>query len=496
MTKLLRSCFPTSAALFALICLAAPESFCQTGDQAANPGTASSVSTVQTLLQLPGNYVIIPPTKFEKAESKGTDAKKAEGNKPDSENTAVGSSSTGTAAAPAQIGSQLSGFGDRTESRDRNAPRRESLQAIKLVKHVNALVGGFEQGAGFGLGVELTTADSIPGIEFRAKLLTSSKLYRRFEGQAYIPKLGSEKTHLDLWFNYQLRTQDHFFGLGPRTPDNQETNYASDERSFNAVLSHDLAKRSQIGVYARVANTNGYRGENKDDPPIDGVYTGRPPGKPGTVFNSTFLPGLNTNAKIFSYGAFAELDYRNNDVGLTKGGYVYGRLGSANGLENDLFDDFGWTEVELDGRAYIPLFSNSTSLALRGYAELKDPKRGSQIPFYDLAWLGGRSYVRGFTNFRFRDNNVLIFSVEPRQTVWKQKEDRGVDVFAFGDGGQVWGDNRSAAIRRVSEFDSQNWRFAFGGGAQYRWNKSLAVRIEVGHTNESNKIYFSLSRGF
>ena len=176
-----------------------------------------------------------------------------------------------------------------------------------------------------------------------------------------LPKLGSEKTHLDLWFNYQLRTEDHFFGLGPRTPDNQETNYASDERSFNATLSHDLTKRLQVGLYARVANTNGYRGENKDDPPIDGTYTGRPPGKPGTVFNSTFLPGLNTNAKIFSYGVFAELDYRNNDAGLTKGGYAYARFASSDGLKNDIFDDFGWNEVELDGRVYIPLFSNSTS---------------------------------------------------------------------------------------------------------------------------------------
>ncbi len=495
MTKLLRNSFSLSAAAFGLILTVAPAAFCQT----ANPGAANLLTNSQTPVSLPGNYAIIPPGKFEKTESKKNEPAKPKSDSPKSDSDAATPDSGPAAPGNSQISglSGLSGLNDRAQSQDRNAPRRESLQAIKIAgKHVKALIGGFEQGAGFGVGVELTTADSVPGIEFRAKLLTSSKFYRRFEGQAYIPKLGSEKTHLDLWFNYQLRTKDRFFGLGPRTPDNQETNYASDERSFNAVLSHDLAKRSQIGVYVRVANTDGYRGEKKDQPPIDGSYTGRPPGKPGTVFNSTFLPGLNTNAKIFSYGAFAEIDYRNNEVGLTKGGYAYARFASADGLKNDFFDDFGWNEVELDGRAYIPLFSDSTSLALRAYADLRDPKRGSQIPFYELAWLGGRSYGRGFTNFRFHDNNVVLFSVEPRQTVWKQKEDRGVDVFAFGDGGQVWGDNRSAAIRRVSEFDSQNWRFAFGGGVQYRRSKSLAVRLEIGHSNESNKVYFSLSRGF
>jgi hypothetical protein len=36
---------------------------------------------------------------------------------------------------------------------------------------------------------------------------------------------------------------------------------------------------------------------------------------------------------------------------------------------------------------------------------------------------------------------MLMFSAEFRQTV-AIKEDRGIDVFVFGDTGQVWGDNR------------------------------------------------------
>jgi outer membrane protein assembly factor BamA len=92
-----------------------------------------------------------------------------------------------------------------------------------------------------------------------------------------------------------------------------------------------------------------------------------------------------------------------------------------------------------------------------------------------------------------------LFSVEPRRTVWKQAETKGVDGFVFGDAGQVWGDNRSRTNSFVlanDKFASENWRFGFGGGVQYRMNRSTAVRIEVGHSNESNMIFFSLSRGF
>lgn len=421
------------------------------------------------------------------------------GQTPTDEGSTTADATTGVTAGPTGASPQpVTKFSGRTESRDRNAPRRENTQAFKIVKHVNALLNGFEQGAGFGFGVELSTADKIPGVEFRAKALTSTRFYRRFELQAYVDKVGDENTHLDVWFNYQKRTQDNFFGIGPRTHEDFETNYASDQRSYNASLFHDFTKKFQAGVYAQVANTNAYRGKDDKDPAVDLLFSGNP-NLPAAAIAS-YLPGLNQNAKIFTYGVFGELNARNNDRGLPKGGYGYARLASFDGLKNGTqFSDFGWTEIELDGRVYIPLGSDFTSLALRAFTELKKTKGGSQIPFYEMSWLGGRSYGRGFRNFRFRGENVLVFSVEPRRTIWKQDEAKGVDVHAFGDGGQVWGDNRSRTnplILANDKFASENWRFSLGGGVQYRMNKSTAVRIELGHSNESNMVFFSLSRGF
>jgi len=153
----------------------------------------------------------------------------------------------------------------------------------------------------------------------------------------------------------------------------------------------------------------------------------------------------------------------------------------------------------MDGRGYIPLGSDKTSLAVRGYALLKDPRGESQIPFYDLSYMGGRMYVRGFRDYRFRGDNVALASAELRQTIWTQREDRGLDVFAFGDAGQVWGDNRSKtdpAILANQDFSSSNYRASAGGGFQYRYSKSLAGRVEVGRSHERTLIYFSISRGF
>jgi len=483
MTKLLQTLLYPSALVLVSIFAVAPASFCQE----ANPSASNLISTSRALAQLPGSYAIIPPNKYEKAESK-----KAEPAKPrsDSDATTAGGNTSATGT------SQISGLNDRAQSEDRNAPRRENVQAFKVAgNYVKALIGGFEQGAGFGFGVEFSTAELIPIVEFRAKALTSTRLYRRFELEAYVKKLGDEKTHLDLWFNYLKRTRDNFYGIGPRTSELLETNFASDQRSYNASLYRDFSDRIQAGLYAQIANTDAYRGEDDADPNIDALFSGNP----ATIPVTRWIPGLNVNAKILSYGAFAEFNGRDNNRGLPKGGYGYARVASFQGLDNDFFSDFGWNEVELDGRAYIPLGSDFTSLALRAYTQLQDPKRGSQIPFYAQSWLGGRNYVRGFQNYRFRGNNVLVLTVEPRQTVWKQSETKGLDVFAFGDGGQVWGDNRSrtnALILANDKFSSQNWRFAIGGGVQYRLSKSTGLRVEVGHSNEGNQVFFSVGRGF
>ncbi len=383
---------------------------------------------------------------------------------------------------------------DRIKSYDRNAPRRENLTGIKIVKHVNGLFGGFEQGAGFGFGVELTTADSIPGVELRARALTSTKFYRKGEAGLYVPKLGSENSHAEVYFTYLRRTKDNFFGIGPRTTNAFETNFDLEQRSVTGTYFYDISKRLQVGGYVRQANTATYRGVDKKDKPVDQLFTGNP----ATPEPLRFAPGLRTNLNIFSYGVYLEADARNNEKGLTKGLYVYERIGGNRGTGRAA--GYGWTEIETDMRGYLPLGSDRTSLAMRAYFDLKGTTGDNDlIPFYDQSFLGGRSFVRGFNNFRFRANSLLLFSTELRQTVFKQKDTRGVDLVAFGDGGQVWGDNRPnlpTAFRGNDRFDSANWRFGMGGGVQYRYNKDFAVRLDYAHTNEKNMVYFSVGRGF
>ncbi|MGH9751827.1 MAG: BamA/TamA family outer membrane protein [Blastocatellia bacterium] len=388
---------------------------------------------------------------------------------------------------------------DRVKVREYLAPWwPEAYASIRIgPKYINGIVGGLDQGSGVPFGVEFTTADKFSWVELRAAAITSTQLFGRLKLEAFFPHIGDERTRANVWFNYLLATQWNFFGIGSRTPD-LRTSFQLEQRSYNGLLERYFIRRMRAGVYAGLANAGATNGNNDNVSPISALFSGDPAVTPITAW----APGLNMNSEILYYGLYGEYDGRNNERGLTKGFYLFGRFGSYDGLDNGaLFTDYGWLWTLLDGRAYIPLGSDKTSFAARALASLQDPKGGSQIPFYYQSFIGGRLFLRGFRTYRFRANNALVLSAEPRQTVWAMNDDntRGIDIHGFGDGGQVWGDNRSntdPVILANDDFRSENWRFGVGGGVTYRHNRAFAVRIELGHSNEGNLVYLSLTRGF
>ena len=117
------------------------------------------------------------------------------------------------------------------ESTCRDAPVREKLTAIPLgTKYVRGIIGGFEQGAGIGGGVQLSSADRIPSLELRGTALTSSRFYRRFDLEGYLPNIHGSRNHADMWFSYMRRESD-FFGIGPRISQDLKTAFANERES-------------------------------------------------------------------------------------------------------------------------------------------------------------------------------------------------------------------------------------------------------------------------
>jgi outer membrane protein assembly factor BamA len=407
--------------------------------------------------------------------------------------------------APAAFGQSTPEISDSPadpclESTCRNVPLREYLAAIDLHSQVlkqpyvrlKGIVGGFAQGSGIAGGVQATTSNAIPHLQLRANFLVSTVLDRRFDLEAVINTNGN-RNHVDAWFSYMQRSND-FFGIGPASSGVFKNYFDTDQRSYQASFYRDITKQLQSGVFAQVMNTHSGLG-NSQNPAITDSFSGTP--NPAGL---QWIPGFLSTTKILTYGGFVELDARDKSKDLTRGYDVYVRVVSSDGMKTNAdFSDYSWLEGEIDARAYIPLGSSRTSLALRSRGQFKNPRGGSQIPFYDLSYLGGREYVRGYQTYRFRGNDLLMFSTELRQTVYKKTNHRGVDVFAFADSGQTWGDARSSidtSILSIQHFSFSSWHSGAGGGIQYRHSTAFAARLEAARSNEGVKIYASISRGF
>src|SRR5215813_7931615 len=209
---------------------------------------------------------------------------------------------------------------DRVKVREYMAPWwRDTYASIRFgPKHINAVVGGFDQGSGLGLGIEFTTADKFSWVELRAMALTSTILFRRAKLEAYFPSVGSERNHASVWFNYLLATRWNFFGVGPRTPLVTRTSFQLEQRGYNGFFQRDFTGILRAGVYAGVANAGATNGNNDNVANINMFFSGLPT----TVPITSFAPGLNMNTEISYYGAYGEYDRRNNNRGLTRGFYL------------------------------------------------------------------------------------------------------------------------------------------------------------------------------
>jgi hypothetical protein len=382
------------------------------------------------------------------------------------------------------------------ESTCRQVPVRETLTAINLrTPYARAIIGGFEQGAGIAGGGQLTSANAIRGLELRATVLTSYQFYRRFDAGVFFPSVGGSRNHADVWVSYLHRDTD-FFGIGPQTSIDLESQFMSRRRSVQGSFYRDVTDHVQGGVYAQVTATETSLALDGAEVSIDERFSSTP-----VPPLDRWIPGLGLNTDVLAYGGFVVYDTRDDSLGLTRGVNFYGRVALADGVGRlDPLASYGWIEGEVDLRGYAPLGSPRTSLLLRARGLFKTPRgEGSQIPFYDLAWLGGRSSLRGYYSYRFRGNNVTHVSTELQQTVRAITSVRGVDLFGFADAGLVWGDARSSTdlvILTNQDFRSRNWRSGLGGGLQYRHSPSLAARVEVGHSDENVLVYLSMSRGF
>ena len=110
-------------------------------------------------------------------------------------------------------------------------------------------------------------------------------------------------------------------------------------------------------------------------------------------------------------------------------------------------------------------------------------KSGQEIPFFMLPSVGGGSSLRGFSSWRFRDNNSLLMQAE-----WRIMVNRFLDAAFFYDAGKV--------TARTKDLDFDHLRDDYGFGLRFHSPFATPLRVELAKSNEGLSIVFASSAAF
>jgi len=161
-----------------------------------------------------------------------------------------------------------------------------------------------------------------------------------------------------------------------------------------------------------------------------------------------------------------------------------GRYSATAAMYSDRAASAGsFRRYEVEGSQFIPLFTLNWVLALHAWEVFSLPSAGNAVPFYLLPSIGGANTLRGYDDYRFHDNDTQSFNVESRWAPFAH-----VDAVAFADAGKVAPD--------AGGLDFRHLRTSYGAGLRVHGATSTLGRVDVGHSREGWRIFFSMSDPF
>ncbi len=141
--------------------------------------------------------------------------------------------------------------------------------------------------------------------------------------------------------------------------------------------------------------------------------------------------------------------------------------------------DFNYTSVTADVRTYFLTRWNHV-IALNAYGILQS----GEVPFNELALLGGSRRMRGYFEGQYREQNLLTAQVAYRAPLfWR------IGIAAFAGYGGV-GPQATDAL--------QNLRYAVGGGLRFMLDRKrkINVRIDAGFGKNTTGYYLTIGEAF
>jgi outer membrane protein assembly factor BamA len=311
-------------------------------------------------------------------------------------------------------------------------------------------------------------------------LLTPDETYTFYASQS----TGNQADYAVNYANFDLAQQRYcfegrleysndrtarFFGLGPNSRKEDETNYTLREAVGLFTLGRRLIPDLVLSLSERIRYVTIAQGAVTSLPFLGDVFKGLPGEEGGLVWAHRLA-----------------LTYDTRDSRVTP---IQGSFGEVfvEGTTRALGSHTSFVRYGLEGRLWWPLFDARLVTATRG---LLGWVEGSDLPFFELSALGGDTTLRGFGDHRFLDMGRILLNIEERlRTFTFTYQDIRTNLLAlFAEAGQVF--------HMWTELSTKHVQTVAGVGLRLVVTSKLVAKIDIGFGSEGRAIFTGLDYPF
>jgi hypothetical protein len=283
-----------------------------------------------------------------------------------------------------------------------------------------------------------------------ASASVSVRSYRMAQARIEAPKFLKSRLALGAQARWQDFGRVDYFDVGPNTTLDQRSRYSIESTQLTAYATLRPARWFDIGAQI------GWM--NPDTGHVGGPFLTRLEGK------HTFIPSEVS----------ATIDTR-DFPGHPTSGIVLRGVGAR-------YDDrsggaMSFDKVEGEAAGFLPLAGGRAVVALHGWYVGPEPRNGGTVPFYLQPGLGGLSTLRGYTDYRFHDNHMVVANAELRLALMTH-----LDLAFFADAGNV------AARRDDLDFAKRD----YGVGFRLHTRRETFAIVDLARGDEGWRVMFRL----
>jgi hypothetical protein len=283
-----------------------------------------------------------------------------------------------------------------------------------------------------------------------ASATMSVNSYKMAQARIELPKFLKSRLALGAQARWQDFGRVDFFDAGP--------GISPDARSIYGIESTQLTAYATLRPF-RWMDIGGQIGwMNPDTNHVEGP----------------FLVRLQSHREFVPIEISATIDTRDFPTHPTRGVVL---RGVAARYDERTTGTQSFDKVETEAAGFLPIAGGRIVFAVHGWYVGTEPRSVGSVPFYLQPSLGGINTLRSYTDYRFRDDHMLVANAELRLAVMTH-----LDLAFFADAGNV------AARRRDLDLARQS----FGAGFRLHTRRETFATVDVATGDDGWRVAFRL----